>query len=209
MKFFNFIKRRERDYFSQSGQDQFAYNLSGYNGLYLEIGAHHPIVNSNTYKLEAHCNWKGLSVENDLSFKESWDNCPERKNKVIWDNAFNINYSEIIKAYNLPSKFNYLSCDIEPPENTFKILKKIINTDLRFDFISFEHDRYNVGNKYEKLSINFLKDNNYKVAIRDVYSRDRKNKIYETWFVDKEIRFEEIEYSIWKSNFYKNNNFKI
>ena len=35
--------------YSQSGQDQFAYNISGSNGLYLEIGAHHPIINSNTF----------------------------------------------------------------------------------------------------------------------------------------------------------------
>jgi len=209
MKFFNFIKRREKDNFSQSGQDQFAFNLSGYDGHYLEIGAHHPIINSNTYKLETHCNWKGLSIENDISFKKSWDSCQERKNKVIWNDAFSIDYSEIIKINNFSNKFNYLSCDIEPPENTFKILEKIISSKLSFDFISFEHDKYNVGDKYEKLSVDFLRDNNYNIAVRDVYSRNKINKIYETWFVNDKINFEEITYSLWKSRFYKNNSFNI
>ena len=64
MRFFNFLKKTNNN-FSQSGQDQFAYNISGLNGIYLEIGAHHPLLNSNTYNLEVACNWKGISIEND------------------------------------------------------------------------------------------------------------------------------------------------
>ena len=51
MSFLSLLKKKKNDDFSQSGQDQFAYNISGINGIYLEIGAHHPIINSNTYKL--------------------------------------------------------------------------------------------------------------------------------------------------------------
>ena len=39
------------------------------NGIYLEIGAHDPIVNSNTFNLEVQCNWKGISIEYDTSLK--------------------------------------------------------------------------------------------------------------------------------------------
>ena len=208
MKLFNFL-RGGNDYFSQSGQDQFAYNISGSNGTYLEIGAHDPIINSNTYNLEVQCNWKGISVEYDKSFKESWDNCTLRKNNVVWDDAFNIDYYSIKKQIGAPKRINYLSCDIEPPKNTFNILKKIINAGLEFDFISFEHDKYNEGNKYDELSYDFLSTNNYKVAIRDVYSRNKKNKVYETWYVHKEINFDEMNYKIWKSQYYKNNIFII
>ena len=38
MKLFGLYKKN--DDFSQSGQDQFAYHLSGFHGLYVEIGAH-------------------------------------------------------------------------------------------------------------------------------------------------------------------------
>lgn len=208
MKLFNFL-RRGNDNFSQSGQDQFAYNISGSNGTYLEIGAHDPIINSNTYNLEVQCNWKGISVEYDKSFKESWDNCALRKNNVVWDDAFNIDYPTLINKEKLTHRINYLSCDIEPAENTFNILKRIINSNINFDFISFEHDKYSIGDKYENLSIEFLKSYNYKVAIREVYSRRKKYKVYETWFVHDNIDFKEIKYSFWKDNFYKNSTFKI
>ena len=56
MSFLNFFKTDRENKYSQSGQDQFAYNISGSNGLYLEIGAHHPIINSNTFILEKICN---------------------------------------------------------------------------------------------------------------------------------------------------------
>ena len=208
MKLFNFLGEKDNK-FSQSGQDQFAYNLSGSNGFYLEIGAHDPIINSNTFNLEVKCKWNGVSIEKDMSFKKLWDNSHERDNEIIWDNAFSIDYPKLIKTKNFPNRLDYLSCDIEPPENTFQILKKIINSGLTFSYISFEHDKYNIGDKYEKLSIEFLKSQNYKVAVKDVYSRKKKYKIYETWFVKNDVYFEEIFYSKWKKSFYKDMKFNI
>lgn len=208
MRIFNFLKKNN-DFYSQSGQDQFAYNLSGLNGFYLEIGAHHPIINSNTFKLEKDCNWKGLSIEYDKSYKDDWDKCFDRKNEVIWDDAFNIDFSLLAQQKNFPNKINYLSCDIEPASNTFKILKKIIKSGISFDYISFEHDKYNEGNIYEKLALEFLSKNNYKVAIKDVYSRNKKQKIYETWFVNNKTNFIEVNYSEWRKTFYKNEIFSM
>jgi len=208
MKLFNFLRKKDNK-FSQSGQDQFAYNISGSNGTYLEIGAHDPVINSNTFNLEVKCNWKGISVEYDKSFKMSWDDNKLRKNNVVWDDAFNINYSSLIKQRDLPNRLNYLSCDIEPAENTFNVLKKVISSELSFDFISFEHDKYSIGNKYEDLSIEYLKNYNYKVAVKDVYSRNKRYKIYETWFVNNDIDFEEIDYNVWKKEYYKSSEFNL
>ena len=208
MKLFNFIRKKDNK-FSQSGQDQFAYNISGSNGTYLEIGAHDPVINSNTFNLEVKCNWNGISVEYDKSFKMSWGDNKLRKNDVVWDDAFNINYSSLIKQRELPNRLSYLSCDIEPAENTFNILKKVISSKLNFDFISFEHDKYSIGSKYEDLSIEYLKNYNYKVAVKDVYSRNKRYKIYETWFVNNDIDFEEMDYSVWKKECYKSCNFSL
>lgn len=207
MSFFNLLKKKNDNFFSQSGQDQFAYNISGLKGFYLEIGAHHPIINSNTYKLEKECHWEGISIEFDKSFIPEWEKYPERKNKIIWDDAFGIDYNLLHKQIETPKRINYLSCDIEPPENTFNILKKIIKAGLVFDFISFEHDKYYEGNKYDELSYDFLSKYDYKVAVKDVYSRDKKNKVYETWYVHKEICFKEISYKKWREEYYKNNKF--
>ena len=208
MKLFNFLRKKDNK-FSQSGQDQFAYNISGSNGTYLEIGAHDPVINSNTFNLEVKCNWNGISIEYDKSFQMSWGDNKLRKNNVVWDDAFNINYSSLIKQRELPNRLSYLSCDIEPAENTFNILKKVISSELNFDFISFEHDKYSIGNKYEDLSIEYLKNYNYKVAVKDVYSRNKRYKIYETWFVNNDIDFEEMDYSVWKKECYKSCNFSL
>ena len=208
MKLFNFIRKKDNK-FSQSGQDQFAYNISGSNGTYLEIGAHDPVINSNTFNLEVKCNWNGISIEYDKSFQMSWGDNKLRKNNVVWDDAFNINYSSLIKQRELPNRLSYLSCDIEPAENTFNILKKVISSELNFDFISFEHDKYSIGNKYEDLSIEYLKNYNYKVAVKDVYSRNKRYKIYETWFVNNDIDFEEMDYSVWKEEHYKSSKFSL
>ena len=208
MKLFNFLRKKDNK-FSQSGQDQFAYNISGSNGTYLEIGAHDPVINSNTFNLEVKCNWNGISIEYDKSFQMSWDDNKLRKNNVVWDDAFNINYSSLIKQRELPNRLSYLSCDIEPAENTFNVLKKVISSELNFDFISFEHDKYSIGNKYEDLSIEYLKNYNYKVAVKDVYSRNKRYKIYETWFVNNDIDFEEMDYSVWKKEYYKSSKFNL
>ena len=195
--------------FSQSGQDQFAHNLSGFNGLYLEIGANDPIINSNTFNLEIKCKWKGISIEKDETYKKTWDIAGNRKNEIIWDDAFNIDYSKLVKDKNFPNRFDYLSCDIEPAENTFNILKKIIRSGLSFSYISYEHDKYNIGDKYEKMSNEFLRTYDYKVAIKDVFSRDKKYKIFETWFVKNDIDFKMIDYLNWKKQFYKKNKFNL
>ena len=208
MNIFSLFKKN-KNFFSQSGQDQFAYNLIGRNGTYLEIGAHDPIINSNTYKLETNCGWKGLSVEYDKTHRASWAHCKERNHKIIWENAFQIDYLDEFSKYGLTPKIDYLSCDIDPPKNTFKILKLLINLKIEFKYISYEHDKYSFGDKYEKLSKDFLFQNGYKVAVDNVYSRNKRYKIYETWFVKNNINYQLIDYPVWKQKFYKNNVFKI
>ena len=201
--FFN----KNKDNYSQSGQDQFAYNISGENGIYLEIGAHHPVINSNTYRLEVECGWKGLSVEFDQTFKKFWDDSKIRQNPIIWKDAFTVDYKSYFKEYSFPDRINYLSCDIEPPIHTLNILTKIIDVGLSFDFISFEHDLYNSGDTFEKLSCDFLLNRGYKIGVKDVYSRNKKYKVYETWFVNNDINFDEMTYENWKTNHYKKNLF--
>jgi len=208
MKIFSLFNKK-KDFYSQSGQDQFAYNLIGKNGTYLEIGGHDPIINSNTYNLETKCHWKGLSVEFDLFHKNAWEKSEERSNKILWQDAFKVNYMEELNKVGISNKIDYLSCDIEPPKNTFKILKLLIENNLQFSFISYEHDKYNSGDKYEKLSKEFLLERGYKIAIDNVYSRNKRYKIYETWFINNKINFQKINYQNWKDKYFAGGVFKI
>ena len=63
MKLFNFLRKKSNE-LSQSEQDQYAYNLSGFDGIYLEVDAHDTIINSNTFNLEVKYKWNGVSIEN-------------------------------------------------------------------------------------------------------------------------------------------------
>jgi len=206
----NYIHKLHKKYiqnkfeYSHAGQDIFAKNLLGKNGTYIEVGAYLPVKNSNTYLLETKYNWKGISIELDKSHEPIWHNNKMRNNSIYFEDALTFKYKEKLIENNLPLHINYLSCDIDPTCNTFNALKRIINAGITFDFISFEHDEYwrknytNDINDYHRLAIDFLSDRNYKIAIDNVYPKNKPEKLFETWFINDSIKFNEIEYVEWK-----------
>ena len=108
------------------------------------------------------------------------------------------NKKHLIDAYGQDDyDIDYLSCDIDPQEKTFQALKKIIKDGIRPKYISFETDLYREKINYSILAFDFLKPYGYKIAIKNVYSNLKKNKIFETWFIKKEIYFQTLEYSEW------------
>jgi hypothetical protein len=181
---------------SQAFQDKFVADIIGQNGTYIEIGAHLPKRRSNTYNLEVFGNYKGFGIELDTDYKTHWDNQNERKNKVYWDNALTFDYNMAALENNLSNQIDYLSCDIEPPENTLNALTRIINQGFTFNVITFEHDRYQADKKYELAADEFLLDRGYKIAVYDVYYRSPE-KIFETWYINKNIDFKKVSFSEW------------
>ncbi len=97
----------------------------------------------------------------------------------------------------MPNKIDYLSCDLDPQEKTFVALKKVINDGIEPKLITFETDKYREKIDYEKLAINFLYPKNYIIAVKDVYSGLKKKKVFETWFINKNINFNQINYEKW------------
>ena len=192
-----FLKRFE---YSEAGQDIFALNLIGKNGTYLEVGGFKPKLDSNTYILETQNNWRGITIEFKKELQSLWSSCKERKNRIYFDDALKFNYKTALEENNLPLHLNYLSCDIDPRDKTFEALKKILKEGLSFDFISFEHDDYTSDESYHKLVSEYLIPKGYKIAVNNIYPKNKKNKIFETWFVNSKINFEPIEFSEWKNN---------
>ena len=192
-----FLKRFE---YSEAGQDIFALNLIGKNGTYLEVGGFKPKLDSNTYILESQNNWRGITIEFKKELQPLWNSCKERKNKIYFEDALKFNYKIALQENNLPLHLNYLSCDIDPRDKTFEALKKILKEGLSFDFISFEHDDYTSDESYHKLASEYLIPKGYKIAVNNIYPKNKKNKIFETWFVNSKINFEPIEFSEWKKN---------
>ena len=183
---------------SQADQDLFALSIIGQSGTYIEIGANRPIKNSNTYNLEVNNGWKGFSIELDQSHQRYWKKAPERKNRVYWESALSFDYVAALKENNLPMHINYLSCDIEPPFNTFTALKRVIEQGITFDCITFEHDLYNYSQEdYNKIATAYLLDKGYKVGVTGVYLPENPTYIFETWFVREGINFTPSTFDEW------------
>lgn len=183
---------------SQCWQDVFVYNICGNNGSYIEIGGSWPKKNSNSYALELFANYKGFSLELDKDlYYDAWQKS-ERKNKIYWKNALTFDYISALQDLNISTHVNYLSCDIEPPSNTFFALQTVINQGVTFDVITFEHDLYNSSKDYNILATKFLLDRGYKIAVTDVYHKN-PNRFFETWFINENVDFKEQTFDKWKS----------
>lgn len=196
--------------YSQLGQDIFALSVAK-NKSYIEIGAWKPEHYSNTYLLETN-GWQGYSLELNTTKKSLWENHPNRTNKIYWTDALTFDYVTALQENKMPKRIGYLSCDIEPPENTFSALKRVIESGIEFDCITFEHDRYRSleqgTTNYDPIATEFLLDNGYKIAVEEVFRIRRyrengaKKKIekicyMETWYVNADVEFQKINYKDW------------
>jgi hypothetical protein len=189
---------------AQAHQDAFAYSITGEQGTYIEIGAFKPATKSNTYGLEVNHGWRGFSLELNLKWKQAWDECPERKNPVCWTDALEFDYVAQVQSMGLPRRINYLSCDIEPPNNALSALKRVIGQGIEFDCITFEHDRCNPGfahlvqDNYEQQAIDFLSQHGYRAVVSDVYAGKNTEYFFETWFVKNDIEYPTMKFEEWK-----------
>lgn len=185
---------------SQAGQDLFALEVVKNNKTYIEIGANHFKHSNNTYPLEVSNNWLGFSLElSQKKFKTVWEEQTERANKIYWDNAITFDYANAVRENNMPTRIGYLSCDIEPADNTFAALQKVIEDGISFDCITFEHDNYKSNTDYDKIAREYLKSKGYKVAVENVYALNKPNRLFETWFVNNDISYKKMSYDTWKT----------
>ena len=138
------------NYKGSSGQEQFVLELLNYkkNGYYVELGAFHSTLGSNTYHLESDYDWNGVSFEIDEKRKEEF--ISNRKNPCAGD-ALKFNYISYFEENNFPKQIDYLQVDIDngydidckPFGNHYTTLLGLISVPLslyRFTIITFEHD---------------------------------------------------------------------
>lgn len=166
---FKGIDRIETNY-SHINQDMFVLSIldGKLNGTYLEIGSNYPSLKNNTYLLEKEFDWRGVGIELGEQYIDSYRS--ERSNPVYMADALTVDYDELLRSNKIEFVVDYLSCDIEPPANTFAALKKIPHHKMRFRVITFEHDAY-TGSEGESVrddSRKFLSDLGYELVVSDV-----------------------------------------
>jgi hypothetical protein len=173
---------------SQINQDKFVIDTfkNKTNGTFIDIGAGHPIEINNTYILEKDFEWTGISFDigppythgcNHMSineYKELWKN--NRKTKLYTCDCRTLDFLDIFDQNNMPKTIDYLSMDLEPPEVTFEVLKKLPFDKYVFNAITFEHDNYRGTNTLSP-SREFLSSLGY-VLVQSVNNQ-------EDWYVYK------------------------
>ena len=181
-------------YYSQACQDLFVEKMTQgkQNGCFVEIGSNHPITHNNSYLLESKYNWKGLMVEYDNSFEESYKT--HRKNSIYAiSDARSVNYKEILDTNQFPKQIDYLQIDLDVDNrstlDTFLLLNNTIFDTYKFATITFEHDIYR-GNYFDTQSISrkILEERGYILVFPDVSVYwEGSFKSFEDWYVHPDL----------------------
>lgn len=166
---FQNVDKLETNY-SQLQQDLFVLSIldGKQNGIFVDIGAHHPIAVNNTYLLETVFNWTGISIELDSQLAQLFNQT--RNTPCICADATRLDYIDLLMNFNIPNQIDYLTVDIEPPDNTFLCLKSIIEIGLRPTVITFEHEAMSgqIGRQARIESREFLQQYGYTLIVKDV-----------------------------------------
>jgi hypothetical protein len=138
------------NYRGSSSQEKFVLDILDHkrNGYYVELGAFHSTLGSNTYYLEQDYGWNGVSFEIDDNRRKEF--VSNRKNPCMGD-ALKFNYISYFEENNFPKQIDYLQVDIDagydpacrPFGNHYTTLLGLISLPLslyRFTIITFEHD---------------------------------------------------------------------
>jgi hypothetical protein len=159
------------------------------NGYYVELGAFHSQVGSNTWDLETQHDWNGVSFEIVPEFHEEF--VENRKNPCILGDATLFNYTKYFEENNFPKQIDFLQVDIDasynqmgrPQGDPYQSLKGLIALPLntyRFTFITFEHDAC-IDYKAEA-----IRDAQREILYSYGYNMIRRTKD-EDWWVDPTV----------------------
>ena len=160
--------------YSQASQDVFVINLLQHkkNGYFVEIGTNDPIECNNTYLLEKNYNFKGLLVEYESYYENSYKQ--HRPNSIyIIDDARNINYKKVLDDNKFPKNIDYLQIDLDVDNkstlDTLILLDNTVFDTYKFATITFEHDIYR-GNYFNtrEISREIFKKRGYLLVFPDI-----------------------------------------
>lgn len=178
---------------SQAWQDLFVLAMleGKKDGRYIEIGANHPIHGSNTFALNRYFNYNGISIDIE-NFSDHWKR--ERPEcKFICTDATTIDYKMLFDELNISTQTDYLQIDVDPPEISLAVLKRLPLDTHRFSVITFETDVWQGDVSVAEESRKILKSYGYQLVVKNVAccSKNSDGNIvwqpFEDWWVDPAV----------------------
>lgn len=163
-------------WYSEAGQDQFAYEKCGDNGTFLDMGCAWPDKCSNTLGLEER-GWRGLLVDKNETFV---DMCRKvRASPAIVAMAEEIDWGNICAALNLGPIIDYLSLDLDEGAE-MPVLRSLASAGIVFRVITVEHDAYSQGDKHRGPQREFLLSQGYFLERPNICNSS--NLAFEDWW---------------------------
>ncbi len=170
----------------QAGQDRFVLECLNYKrgGTFLEIGSNDPVKINNTYPLEVNYGWRGIMVEYEPRYLQSYKE--KRPNSIyLIGDATEMDYAEEFRKAEMPRVVDYLQIDLEVHNrstlDTLELVEKQLMDDYIFATVTFEHDIYR-GNYF-----------NTRATSREIFERHGYVRVasdvahekypYEDWWV--------------------------
>lgn len=188
---FSGSEKIERNY-AQVYQDMFILSvLDGKkNGTFLEVGGCDPYWGNNTATLEQDFNWKGVSIELDEKYAESYRK--DRPRTALYNqDAITTDYRSLLKTNFEDKVIDYLQMDIDPPINTLKCLYQIPFDEYKFRVITYEHDyRTDMSREIRGKAREYLRSKGYLLVVDDVSPDGYWN--FEDWWVHPDLVSPEI-----------------
>ena len=183
-------------YNGQAEQDKFVLKVLNEkrNGYFLEIGSNDPIFINNTYILEKEYGWKGIMIEYNYNYLNSYKIIRPSSIHIIED-ATKIDYKKTFEENKMPLCLDYLQIDLDVVnKSTIDTLIKLDNEifDIyKFATITFEHDIYQ-GNHFNTrmISRDIFKKRGYVCVFEDISNRDMNNNTinpFEDWYVHPDL----------------------
>lgn len=154
--------------FGQLDQDRIilAYLNQKTNGKFLDIGCGPPVLNSSTALLEKEFGWSGVAIDiTEQTDTTEWASRPNTQ--LIISDALAIDYENLCEKYFNDCEIDFLSLDLEPPEITFKVLKKFPFHKIKPKIIAYETDSYRDNGKQRDIeTIGFMRGIGYSLRAK-------------------------------------------
>lgn len=153
---------------SKEGQDEAALHLIDRPGFYLDLGANHPTIASNSWRLRQ-AGWTGFSIDRKI---------PEEtcENYIVGD----VSKMDLGKLLIHVPPIDYISFDVD--KATIPALANFPFEAHPFTFMTFEHDLYRDGGLFKKQHcIERLRQGNYRIVAENVMFGE---KPFEDWWVN-------------------------
>jgi len=178
------------EFYSHEQQDELIFNLfkQQQNGFFLDISCGNPLNGSNTYTLEKTLGWTGYGFDiGDCESIYQWSQ--KRSSKFVQMDATSADLTDFLKT-NVTQVVDYISLDVDANGTNLALqtLHRILDSEIKFKSMTFEHECYIHGTGIRDEAISLLEARGFVSLFEDVRlfaggTSDDSGATFEDWWI--------------------------